>query len=106
MVLLWSGEDSWEKPYRTIEAYPVPVSALAWIGHQLITVGQNSQVFVYDCDDVDKERRLLTGNDAPVTSLSVLVSCARGGEGNGGEQFGLGLDRRSAVRSWTMGCWM
>ena len=104
MVLLWSGEDSWEKPYRTIEAYPVPVSALAWMGHQLITAGQNSQVFVYDCDDEDKERRLLTGNDAPVTSLSVLVSSAGVEEGYGGERYGQTLlgetDRVRRAHIW------
>ncbi|KAF0289739.1 Vegetative incompatibility protein HET-E-1 [Amphibalanus amphitrite] len=70
MVLLWSGEDSWDKPYRSLEAYSVPVSALAWIDDQLVTAGQDSQMHLYPRpDDPAGERRLLVGNDAPVTAL-------------------------------------
>ena len=80
MVLLWSGEDSWDKPYRSLEAYSVPVSALAWLDDQLVTAGQDSQVHVYPRpDEPAGERRLLAGNDAPVTALRVHVSRRWGG---------------------------
>ncbi|KAF0294824.1 putative serine/threonine-protein kinase PkwA [Amphibalanus amphitrite] len=86
MVLLWSGEDSWDKPYRSLEAYSVPVSALAWIDDQLVTAGQDSQMHLYPRpDDPAGERRLLVGNDAPVTALRAHVSrqTGEGGMGRG-----------------------
>ncbi|XP_037076738.1 transcription initiation factor TFIID subunit 5-like [Pollicipes pollicipes] len=78
MVLLWTSDDGWRAPVRSLEAFSVPVSALAWLENSLLAAGQDSQLVVYaDADKPDSDeltRRVITGNDAPVCSLAVAVS--------------------------------
>ncbi|XP_037089565.1 uncharacterized protein LOC119109924 [Pollicipes pollicipes] len=88
MVLLWTSDDGWRAPVRSLEAFSVPVSALAWLENSLLAAGQDSQLVVYaDADKPDSDeltRRVITGNDAPVCSLAVagnhVLSATAGGQ--------------------------